>query len=171
MATGKTVTGKLLAEQLGYEFVDTDALIAKRTGMSVAEIFNQKGEAAFRRMERELAKELGNKEGLVVSTGGGMMLDEKNAGALGRRGRIFCLTATPEEIFDRVSNDKQTNRPLLNVDDPRHQIREMLEQRAEGYSRYHQIATSGKTPEEIVRSLLDIFQTSTDDFTKKGGFP
>ena len=157
MATGKTVTGKMLAEQLSYEFVDTDALIVKRSGMSVAEIFDKKGEAAFRRMERELAKELGDREGLVVSTGGGLMLDPANVTALSRRGRVFCLAATPGEIFDRVSNDKQIERPLLDVDNPIHHIMEMMKQRAEGYGRFPQIVTSGKTPEEVTRSLLSNF--------------
>ena len=162
MATGKTVTGKMLADRLGYEFVDTDDLIVKRSGMSIPEIFDKKGEAAFRGMERELAQELGDREGVVVSTGGGLMLDPVNVAALSRRGRIFCLVATPEEIFDRVSNDKQANRPLLNVEDPMHHIMEMLEQRAEGYGRFQQIITSGKSPEEVTLHLLDIFQTEPD---------
>ena len=156
MATGKTVTGKMLSKQLGYEFIDTDELIVKRSGMSIAEIFDEKGEAAFRRMERELSQELGEQEGLVVSTGGGLMLDPANVAALSRRGKVFCLVATPEEIFDRVSNDKQVNRPLLNVDDPMHHIVEMMKKRKEGYSRFRQIVTSGKTPEEVTRILLDI---------------
>jgi shikimate kinase len=162
MATGKTVTGKMLAEQLDYEFVDTDALIVKRSGMSVAEIFNKKGEAAFRRMERELAQELGDKDGLVVSTGGGLMMDPANVEALSRQGRVFCLVATPEEIFDRVLNDKQVNRPLLDVPDPMHHIVEMMTQRAEGYGRFTQIMTSGKTPKEVARILLDIFRANPD---------
>ncbi len=162
MATGKTVTGKMLADRLGYEFLDTDDLIVKRSGMSIAEIFDKKGEADFRRMERELARELGDKEGLVVSTGGGLMMDPVNAAALSRRGRVFCLVATPEEIFDRVSNDKHSIRPLLNVEDPMRHIREILKQRAGGYGRFQQIITSGRTPEEVACHLLDIFQTDPE---------
>jgi shikimate kinase len=162
MATGKTVVGTMLAEQMGYEFVDTDELIVKRSGMPIAEIFDKKGEAAFRRFERDLAQELGKKDGLVVSTGGGLMLDPANVAALSRRGRIFCLVATPEEIFNRVSNDKHVNRPLLNVDDPMHQIVEMMTRREEGYGRFPQIVTSGKTPEEVTRSLLTICRSDSD---------
>ena len=156
MATGKTVTGKMLAKQLGYEFVDTDELIVRRSGMSVAEIFKKKGEAAFRRLERELAEELGEKEGLIISTGGGLMLDPVNASALSRGGRIFCLVAAPEEIFNRVSNDKQVKRPLLDVENPMRHIVEMLKQREEGYGRFRQIVTSGKTPDEVTQNILDI---------------
>lgn len=163
MATGKTVTGKMLAEQLGYEFVDTDELIVKRIGMSIDEIFDKKGEPAFRLMERELAQELGEKEGLVVSTGGGLMLDPVNVAALSRRGgRVFCLVATPEEIFNRVSNDKRVNRPLLNVHDPMQHIVKIMKQREEGYGRFPQIVTSGKTPDEVTRMLLDIFRSDPD---------
>lgn len=158
MATGKTTVGKLLAEQLGYAFVDTDALIVERSGMSVAEIFGQKGEAAFRRLESELARELADKEGLVISTGGRLMLDPDNAAVLGRRGRVFCLVATPKEIFERVSRDKHAKRPLLKEADPMRSIVELMQQREEGYGRFLQLVTTGKTPDEVSRNLLGIFQ-------------
>jgi shikimate kinase len=162
MATGKTTVGKGLAEQLGYAFVDTDELIAERSGQTVAEIFREKGEAAFRRMESEIARELGEKEGLVVSTGGRLMLDPANAAALGRRGRVFCLVATPEEILDRISKDKHVKRPLLEAPNPMHRIVELMQQREEGYGRFRQMVTSGKTPDEITRELIGIFQVIPD---------
>jgi shikimate kinase len=158
MATGKTTVGKRLAEQLGYAFVDTDELTSERSGQTVAEIFREKGEAAFRRMESEIAQELGEKEGLVVSTGGRLMLDPANAAALGRRGRVFCLVATPEEILDRISKDKHVKRPLLEAPDPMHRIVELMQQREEGYDCFRQMVTSGKTPDEITRELIGIFQ-------------
>jgi shikimate kinase len=129
MATGKTTVGKLLAERLGYEFVDTDQLIVERSGMRVEEIFQVKGEAAFRKMEADLARELGDREGVVVSTGGRLMLNPSNAEALSRRGRVFCLVATPEEIHDRVTQDKDVKRPLLETHDPLQRIVELLQQR------------------------------------------
>ncbi len=111
MATGKTTVGKLLAEQLDYEYVDTDELIVERSGQTVAEIFREKGEAAFREMEATVSRELGDKEGLVISTGGHLMLDAANAAALSKRGRVFCLVATPKEILQRIQNDKRVKRP------------------------------------------------------------
>jgi shikimate kinase len=158
MATGKTTVGKQLAEQLGYAFVDTDELIAERSGQTIAEIFREKGEAAFRRMESEIAQELGEKEGLVVSTGGGLMLNPANAAALAHRGRVFCLVATPEEILERISKDRHVKRPLLEALDPLQRIEELMQQRGEGYSRFRQLVTSGKTPDEITRELIGIFQ-------------
>ena len=162
MATGKTTVGKQLAEQLGYAFVDTDELIAERSGQTIGEIFREKGEAAFRRLESEIAQELGEKEGLVVSTGGGLMLNPANAAALGRRGRVFCLVATPEEILQRVESDTHARRPLLEVPDPIERIVELLRQREEDYARFPQMVTSAKTPDEVTRNLVGIFQANPD---------
>ena len=78
MGTGKTTVGKMLAEKLGREFIDTDDLIEERQGLSIPEIFDQLGEAAFRKMEAEIAKELGQSKGLVISTGGRLMLDDRD---------------------------------------------------------------------------------------------
>jgi len=162
MATGKTTVGKLLAEQLGYEFVDTDELIVERSGQTVAEIFREKGEAAFRRMESEIAQELGEKEGFVVSTGGRLMLDPANAAALSRWGRVFCLVATPEEILQRVESDTQVRRPLLEVSNPIGRIVDLMQQREEDYGRFPQMVTSEKTPDEVTRNLVGIFQANPD---------
>ncbi|MCP3951756.1 MAG: shikimate kinase [Desulfobacterales bacterium] len=162
MATGKTTVGKGLAEQLGYEFVDTDDVIVERSKMSVPEIFRIRGEAAFRRMESEVARDLGEREGLVISTGGGMMLNPDNAAALSRRGRVFCLVATPEEILDRVLKDNQVKRPLLEAPDPMQRIADLMAQREKGYGRFPQMVTTGKTAEEVTRSLMSIFQANPD---------
>jgi 3-dehydroquinate synthase len=162
MATGKTTVGKLLAEQLKYQFVDTDDLIVERSGQTVAEIFREKGEAAFRKMESDLARELGEKEGIVVSTGGRLMLDPANAAALSRRGRVFCLVAAPKEILDRVSKDKHVKRPLLEAPNAMQRIVELMQQREEDYARFPQMVTSAKTPDEVTRNLVGIFQADPD---------
>ncbi len=162
MATGKTTVGQLLAEHFGYAFVDTDELIVERSGQTVAEIFREKGEAAFRRMESEIAQELGKKEGLVVSTGGRLMLDPANAAALGRRGRVFCLVATPEEILQRVESDTHVRRPLLEVPNPIERVVELMQQREEDYGRFQQMVTSAKTPDEVTRNLVGIVQANPD---------
>ena len=102
MATGKSTVGRMLAEALGYRWVDTDALIESRHG-PITEIFRNNGEEAFRAMEKEVAAELAESSGLVISTGGRMMLDPENAALLGKSSRVFCLTAEPEEIMRRVA--------------------------------------------------------------------
>lgn len=153
MATGKTTIGRLLAGQLGYEFVDTDHLIEDRCGQTIAEIFREKGETVFRAMEADIARELGDKEGLVIATGGGLVLYPANVAALRSPGRIFCLLATPEAILDRVSRDASV-RPLLEGPNPMERIMGLMKDREKTYMHFTQVETTGKTPDEVVRILL-----------------
>lgn len=170
MGSGKTTVGNLLAGQLDYDFVDTDHVIEQRVGMTVQELFRTQGEEAFRAMEAAVARELGAQAGLVVSTGGRLMLDPKNAKALGDTGRVFCLVATPEEIFKRVSTDAGAKRPLLATANPLNRIRELLQERQDGYGKFYQIVTTGKSPEEVTENLLEVFRANFDlsslDITK-----
>ena len=163
MATGKTTVGKLLAGEFGYEFVDTDKLIEKRTGLSVAQIFRQQGEAAFRELETDLAGKLAQRQGQVIATGGRFMLDPRNAAALSAEGRVFCLVATPEEILGRVEQDAHVRRPLLEVPNPIERIVELLQERQVGYSRFPQMVTSGKSPKEVADILAALYRESLDD--------
>ena len=154
MGTGKTTVGRLLAEQLGYEFVDTDLVIEQRHG-KIADVFRTLGEAAFRRIERELAAELSDRVRLVISTGGRMMLDPQNVASLSRNGRVFCLVATPDEIFDRVTNDpSRVERPLLSVPDPRQRIVELLAERSPDYRRFAQLTTDTVSADAVAADLV-----------------
>ena len=110
MGTGKTTVGRLVAEKLGREFVDTDLVIEERHG-PIQEIFDRQGESAFRDIERALAGELGQRNGLVIATGGRLLLDPENFRLLSENGRIFCLVATPEEIYQRVTGDTSRHQP------------------------------------------------------------
>lgn len=161
MATGKTTVGKTLASQLGYEFVDTDHIIESRIGMTIADFFKKEGEAAFRQMETELAKELSEKTGLVIATGGRFMLDPNNARALVKTGRVFCLVATPEEILQRAEGDCHV-RPLLQVPNPLEHIVELLQQRERGYGRFPQFATSEKSPASVAEDLVEVLSGGPD---------
>ncbi len=160
MGTGKTTIGKILAEKLGYKFVDTDDWIMSQCNMSVTEIFETEGEDAFRAMERELALELGQKDGLVISTGGRMMLDAANKDALEKNGRIFCLVADPDEIMHRVSRDHEIDRPLLKTENPKKRVLELLKERKDGYDQFYQLDTTGLSPAEVSKTLLTIFYSN-----------
>ena len=153
MGSGKTTVGKLLARHLHYLFVDTDHLVEERAGMSVKQIFETQGEAAFRRLETEIAGELGAGEGMVIATGGGLMLNPTNVRALEATGSVFCLAARPEEILQRVSR-AQGARPLLDTPDPLTRIVELIRDREKGYARFPQIGTSGKSPREVMEDIL-----------------
>lgn len=154
MGCGKTTVGKLLARQLRYVFVDTDHLIEERSGTPIPEIFKTRGEEAFRALEATVARELGAGEGMVIATGGKLMLDPENARILGMSGAVFCLAASPEEILQRVSRNSQAARPLLHAADPMARIVELTRERAEKYARFSQISTSGKSPQEVMGDIL-----------------
>lgn len=156
MGTGKTTVGKLLAVRLQRPFIDTDALIVEKDGRAVADIFAQDGEAAFRAWERIVALELAQQQELVIATGGRLMLDEENAAALSASGQVFCLTAVAETILARVQDD--TKRPLLDVPNPIERIAFLLETRREGYGRFPQIYTDGKTAEQVTTEIIYALQ-------------
>ena len=153
MGTGKSTLGRLLAAKLGYQFVDTDQLIEEQIGHSIAELFANQGEAAFRRLEAELVTELAQKRRLVIATGGGLILNPNNVSTLLQTGQIFCLTARPEEILERISS-QQHIRPLLEDPDPLSRIEELLEQRGPSYRQFPQISTSGLDLEQLREEIL-----------------
>jgi shikimate kinase len=117
MGVGKTTSGALLAEALGYEFIDMDDEVEKRTGKTIHEIFMDDGESRFRELERDLVRELSGKEGYVIGCGGGALADLGNAEALRESSTLVYLTASIDEILERTG--KESHRPLLKVDDPR----------------------------------------------------
>ncbi len=158
MGTGKTAVGKRLAEMLGYGFVDTDALIEARDGRTIAQIFAESGEATFRQLEREVAGKMAGQAGVVISTGGGLMLDEGNVAALTMNGRVFCLTAKADEILARISEEDGVERPLLAVPNPKERVEALLAERQAGYGRFEQVVTDGKRPLEVAQTILKMVE-------------
>lgn len=156
MGCGKTTVGKLLSVDLNYIFIDTDQLIEANSGLTITEIFAQKGEESFRKDERKAASRLAKNRGQVISTGGGLMLDPENLATLGANGRVFCLVATPEEILRRISKSTEAKRPLLDSADPLQAIIELVAKRTEGYRKFEQIDTSGKSPREVADAILHL---------------
>ena len=157
MGVGKTTSGALLAEALGYEFIDMDDEIEKRTGKTIPEIFMDDGEARFRELERDLVRELSGKDGYVIGCGGGALADLVNAEALRESSTLVYLTASVDEILERTG--KESHRPLLKVDDPRKTVEELIAKRRPVYERYAEVTidTTDKTPKEVadeIRGLL-----------------
>jgi shikimate kinase len=124
MGTGKTAVGKALANKLGKKFIELDALIERNAGKTIPEIFARDGEIAFRELEITAAKEVAGKKNVVIACGGGIILNKINIDRLKRECVIVYLKATPAVIWQRVS--RADGRPLLNVDNPRLRIRELL---------------------------------------------
>jgi shikimate kinase len=152
MATGKTTVGQVLAERLGYELVDTDAIIEERHG-PISQIFVEYGEGEFRRLEREVAAELAERSGLVISTGGRMMVDPVNGEVLGATGDVFCLTATVDTIVARLTSAGTDSRPMLAGHDLRTRVAELLHERADAYARFTQVPTDDRTPAQIADTI------------------
>ncbi len=158
MGTGKSSVGRMLAARLRYEWVDTDVIIESRHG-PIHEIFSNNGEEAFRDLGRSLADELAGRDGLVISTGGRMMLDGHTADVLGAGARVFCLTASTTEILRRVT-DQGAQRPLLADTHPAERIAGLLAERDAAYRRFEQVGTDGKSTEDVVADLLARLQST-----------
>jgi len=112
MGCGKTTHGKRLAKSLNYKFIDLDQWIENQTELTVAEIFSQQGEEAFREMETEAIKTLSKEEHVVISTGGGAPCHNKNMDLLRESGLTVYLNLSPKALADRLTYSK-TKRPLL----------------------------------------------------------
>ena len=157
MGVGKTTSGALLAEALGYEFIDMDEEIERSTGKTIPEIFMDDGEARFRELERDLVRELSGKDGYVIGCGGGALADLVNTEALRESSTLVYLTASVDEILERTG--KESHRPLLKVDDPRKTVEELIAKRRPVYERYAEVTidTTDKTSKEVadeIRGLL-----------------
>lgn len=154
MGTGKSAVGQIVAARLGRSFVDTDEIIAQQAKKSIPEIFAQDGEAAFRYMERRLCRFYAGQRGLVIATGGGMLVDPGNLAVMQASGLVICLNASPETIRQRLSG--QTIRPLFSGD-----WEALLEKRRPAYAAVpHQIHTDGKTAEQIAEEVIALCRTS-----------
>lgn len=158
MGTGKTGAGKLLASELDMTFVDMDDIIVERQARPISAIFEEDGEQYFRSLERDLVKELSARTGLVIATGGGVVLNKDNITDFEVHGLVVCLSATPEVILQRVESD--TSRPLLSGDKMK-KIRSILDQRQHLYAAItHQVDTSRLTQGEVVKNIVSLYQTT-----------
>jgi len=132
MGTGKSSSGKAAALRLGFSFVDLDECIENKEKISIPEIFAQKGEAYFRKVEKDVLGEVSVRDTCVVSCGGGIVIDQDNIALMKRTGIMVCLTASAQVIFERVRH--YTHRPLLQVPDPKEKIESLLRIRAPYYA-------------------------------------
>lgn len=157
MGTGKSSTGQILAHQLGFRFLDTDALIEKRAGMPITQIFAEQGEDDFRKLEADVVRGLAELKETIVSTGGGLGANEEHLNSLKSHALVACLWAAPETIWQRVHH--QSHRPLLNGPDAQDKIRELLSQREPVYRQADVlINTELRSVKDVAQQLLYHFK-------------
>ncbi len=157
MGAGKTVVGKALSRQLGMIFIDSDEAIVEREHRSISDIFAKDGEPYFRKVEKEVIKEISQRDGLVIACGGGAVLDRDNMLNLQINGVVIYLQSSPDVIFERTEN--YTHRPLLNVENPQKQIEDILKARTPFYSQAdYTVDTSKLTIDEVVNKILEILK-------------
>ncbi|AFV00085.1 shikimate kinase [Simiduia agarivorans] len=160
MGAGKTTIGKLLAQQLGYPFKDTDREIEDRTGADIPWIFDVEGEAGFRDREVAILADIATQGQQVIATGGGIIMREENRECLKVSGIVFFLTASIEQLLERTAKDKR--RPLLQVADPEARIRELIALREPLYREVatHVIDTNRRPPRQVAQEMAELVRNS-----------
>lgn len=157
MGTGKSAVAKALAAKLDRPYLDLDDLIVQKEGRSINEIFEKHGEAVFRKAEKEVVLEVSKKSNLVVSCGGGVVLDAQNIENLKKTGVLIALSAQPEAIYERVKHN--TDRPLLKVLNPIEKIKELLHIRKPHYEKAdYMIDTTSLSVDEVVDKIIALIQ-------------
>jgi shikimate kinase len=153
MAVGKSTVGRLLGQSLGYEFYDTDQVIEERAGADIAWIFDVEGEEGFRDREQLVLDELTGLEGVVIATGGGIVLREVNRQILAGRGAVILLDSPLDRLVERTQKDKK--RPLLDVGDRRETLARLQLERQALYAEIadYRFVTNRQGPKALVRSI------------------
>jgi len=155
MGTGKSTIGKLIARRLKWPFVDTDEEIVRRAGMPIPQIFARFGEPHFRQIEREVCRDLAEREQIVIATGGGMLVDPANREVMQASGLVVCLSASPKTLARRLRSDG--SRPLASGD-----WRALLARRKPAYDAIpYQVDTSGRRPADVAAEIIALWQNHT----------
>ena len=155
MGSGKTSTGRILAKEMGFDFIDTDEAIVESTGVSIAYIFDVEGEAGFRKREhKELMKFLDN-DNMVIATGGGIIMYDKSRAILQDHKRVVYLKTSIEKQIERATVSDR--RPLLIDTDPASKLQELMLTREPLYEEISDIKidTNERRPSEIALEIID----------------
>jgi shikimate kinase len=159
MGAGKTSVGRAVAEQLGFEFVDTDALIESRTGKTITQIFASDGEAHFRSLEHSVVEQLATRDKVIISTGGGLPTNQSNLDSLKTHALVVCLWASAERIWERVKH--QSHRPLLQTPNPQERIQELLQTRAPFYRQADVLLhTDNRSQRQVCQQVIQQFHAA-----------
>jgi len=157
MAVGKSAIGRTLARKLRRRFVDLDRVIEKAEGSKVREIFERKGEAYFRQLEKQALTMVLEANNQVIATGGGVILDDQNIQILRDKALLIGLSAELDVLLARAGDGSK--RPLLQGSDRREKIEDLLRQRASRYAQAHvTIDTSNLTVDQVVKKIIGLLE-------------
>lgn len=158
MGSGKTVTGRRLAAFLDMKFVDLDEVMQQKTGLTINEIFEKKGEDFFREEESKILLEASRHSSCVIATGGGSILKPLNIKRMQDTGLVVYLETSPDILWERTRQKK--DRPLLKAADPKRRILEIYHTRKPFYEGAAQMrfSTDGLTPEVVAESIYKTLQ-------------
>ena len=157
MGTGKTTMATKLALRLGMRYVSTDDMVEQKEKRTINEIFTNSGEDYFRGVESAVVREVSAMENLVIDCGGGVVLRDENMDNLKSGGIMVALTAKPEVIMERTK--KYKHRPLLNVEDPKRKIMDLLNKRAPFYAKADYIIDTGElTIKQAIEKIVGIVE-------------
>ena len=166
MGSGKTSTGRPLAERLGYGFVDADAVIEQAAGCSIPEIFERDGEEGFRKLESQVLSAISQRHSLVVATGGGVVTQPENWGLL-HSGIVIWLDVVSDQLLQRLKADS-TVRPLLQTADPETALNALLEKRRPLYAEADlTVVINDETPETVADGILQLLPSLLKDPTQR----
>ena len=166
MGSGKTSTGRPLAERLGYGFVDADAVIEQAAGCSIPEIFQRDGEEGFRAIEHQVLSAISQRHSLVVATGGGVVTQRENWGLL-HSGIVIWLDVVQEQLLQRLQADS-TVRPLLQTEDPAAALGQLLAERQPLYSEADlTVVINDETPDNVADGILQLLPSLLKDPTQR----
>lgn len=154
MGAGKSSVGRQLAKALDMDFQDSDREIERRTGADIPLIFELEGEAGFRRRECAALDDLTAMHGVVLATGGGVVLDADNRDRLAARGFVIYLSASVDQLLKRTARDR--GRPLLQTEDPRARLEEIMRVREPLYRQVADLVidTEGCRVRDVVKKVL-----------------
>ncbi len=168
MGSGKTSTGRPLAERLGYGFVDADAVIEQAAGCSIAEMFQRDGEPEFRALEKQVLNSISQRHSLVVATGGGVVTQRENWGVL-HSGIVIWLDVVQEQLLRRLQADR-TVRPLLQTADPEAALNKLLAERKALYAEADlTVVIDDEPPEAIADGIVQLLPGLLKDPTQRPG--
>ena len=166
MGSGKTSTGRPLAERLGYGFVDADAVIEQAAGCTIPEIFEQNGESGFRALETQVLSAISQRHSLVVATGGGVVTQSQNWGLL-HSGIVIWLDVERDQLLKRLRAD-ETPRPLLQRTDSEAAVDALLEERRPLYAEADlTVVIDDESPEVVADGILQLLPGLLRDPTQR----